>query len=209
MHGMELKFMPHMRCDMDSIHKRRLRNAMIKHKQVMANLVDLKLTEFTEIDSPISALEGKTIRQLIMELKTDGGDAMFIAIERSWQGEQIAWTKKKHHKEAEKCTSHMAAWLVKLHGNSIIAKLDPEIQKMVKTVVWRDNLPLHPEEVEIEDASKMKIDWLIDVKELEMTGVDDKSITMDDVSIGSFGDQTFFSATKSQDQDSHLQGDTH
>ena len=38
-----------------------------------------------------------------------------------------------------------------------------------------------------ENTSKMKIDWLIDIKELETTGVDDKSIAMDDVSIGSFG----------------------
>ena len=37
------------------------------------------------------------------------------------------------------------------------------------------------------DPSKMKIDWLIDIKELETTGVDDKSVAMDDVSIGSFG----------------------
>ena len=66
MHGMELKFIPHMRYDMTSIQKTRLNNAMIKHKQVMANLVDHKLTEFTDIDSPISTVEGKTIRQLIM-----------------------------------------------------------------------------------------------------------------------------------------------
>ena len=194
---------------MDSIHKRRLRNAMIKHKQVMANLVDHKLVEFTEIDSPISTLEGKTIRQLIMELKIKEGNTMFVAIERSSQGEQVVWAKRKYHEEAEKCTSHMAAWLVKLHGDGIIAKLDPDAQKIVKTVVWRDNLPLHPEEVEIEDASKMKIDWLIDIKELEMTGVNDKSIAMDDASVGSFGSQSFFSATQSQNQDSLFHSDTH
>jgi len=63
---------------------------MIKHKQVLANLVDYRLTEFEEIDSPISALQGKTIRQLIMDLKTEKGETIFIAIERSWQGEQVA-----------------------------------------------------------------------------------------------------------------------
>lgn len=90
MYGMELKFMPHMRYDIDSVHKQRLRNAMIKHKQVLANLVDYRLTEFEEIDSPISALQGKTIRQLIMDLKMEKGETIFIAIERSWQGEQVA-----------------------------------------------------------------------------------------------------------------------
>ena len=182
---------------------------MIKHKQVMANLVEHKLTEFTEIDSPISTVEGKTIMQLIMELKTTKGHAMFVAIERSWQGEQVAWAKRKHNEEAEKHTSHMVAWLVKLHGDGIIAKLDPDVQKIVKTAVWRDNLLLHTEEVEIEDASKMKIDWLIDIKELEMTGVDDKLIAMDDASVGSFGSQSFFSATQSQNQESLFQSDAH
>ena len=59
------------------------------------------------------------------------------------------------------------------------------------------------------DPSKMKIDWLIDIKELETTGVDDKSVAMDDMSIGSFGSQSFFSTTQSQNQDYYLQGDTH
>ena len=209
MHGMELKFIPHMRHDMTSIQKRRLSNAMIKHKQVMANLVDHKLTEFTEIDSPISTVEGKTIRQLIMELKTKKGQTMFVAIEKSWQGEQVAWAKRKYHEEAEKHTSRMAAWLVKMHGDGIFAKLDPDIQKVVKSVVWKNNLPLHPEEVEIEDASTMKIDWLIDIKELETTGVDDKSITIGDVPVATFGSQSFFSATQSPNQESFSQNDAH
>jgi len=209
MHGMELKFIPHMRYDMTSIQKTRLSNAMIKHKQVMANLVDHKLTEFTDIDSPISTVEGKTIRQLIVELKTKEGQTMFVAIEKSWQGEQVAWAKRKYHAEAEQHTSHMAAWLVKLHGDGIFAKLDPDIQKVVKSVVWKNNLPLYPEEVEIEDASTMKIDWLIDIKELETTGVDEKSITMDDMSVVTFGSKSFFSATQSPNQESFSQNDTH
>ena len=52
----------------------------------------------------------------------------------------------------------MAAWLVKLHRDSIMAKLDPDMQKIVKTVEWREGVPLYPEETEIEDACKMKID---------------------------------------------------
>ena len=103
----------------------------------------------------------------------------------------------------------MAAWLVKLHGECITAKLDPDIQQIVKTVEWRDNIPLYPEEAEIEDASKMTIDWIIDISELETTTVDDKFVTMDDVSIGSFGDQTLFSTTQSQNQDTSFHSDTY
>ena len=48
----------------------------------------------------------------------------------------------------------MAVWLVKKHRDSILIKLDPEIQKVIKTVIWRDDVLSYPEEVEIEDASK-------------------------------------------------------
>ena len=158
MHGMELKFMPVVRHDMDSKNKQRLRNAMMKHKQVLANLSDFKLPDFAEIDAPISSLQGRTIRQLIMDLKTDKGETIFITVERNWQGEQVAWAKRLYKKEAELYSLHMAAWLVKLCGDGVIAKLDPEIQALVKKVEWRDNIPLYPDEAAIEDASEMKID---------------------------------------------------
>ena len=56
---------------------------MIKHKQVLANLVDFKLTEFEEINLPIRDLNDRTIRQLIMDLKTESRETIFITIERS------------------------------------------------------------------------------------------------------------------------------
>ena len=71
----------------------------------------------------------------------------------------------------------------------------------MKTVTWRDDAPLCLKEAEIEDASKMKIDWLIDIKELETTVAKDKSFTMDNVSIGSFRSQVYFSSAQSQSQD--------
>ena len=54
----------------------------MKHKQVLSNLVEFKLAGFEEIHSLINALGNKTIRQLVMELKIEGGDKIFIAIER-------------------------------------------------------------------------------------------------------------------------------
>jgi hypothetical protein len=207
MYGMELKFMPVLRYDMDSKNKQRLRNAMMKHKQVLANLSDFKLPDFEEIDSPISSLQGKTIRQLIMDLKTEKGETIFITVERNWQGEQVAWAKRLYKKEAELYSSHMAAWLVKLHGDGVIAKLDPATQALVKKVEWRNDIPLYPEEAEIEDAGEMKIDWLIDMKELETNADDDNSIILDDASIGSFGSHVYFSSTQPQNQNTSIQTD--
>ena len=55
----------------------------------------------------------------------------------------------------------------------------------------------------------MKIDLLIDIKDLETTANDDKSIAMDDMSVGSFGSQAFFSSTLSQSQDTSNHFDEH
>ena len=93
MHGIELRFMPQMRYDMDSAHKQRLPNAMMKHRQVLANLVEFKLTDFEEIDAPIKSLEDKTIRQLIMDLKSKSGEKLCAAVEQAWNGELALWAK--------------------------------------------------------------------------------------------------------------------
>ena len=193
MYGMELRFMPQMRYDMDSRQKQRLRNAMMVHGQVLANLVEYKLTDFEDIDSSIKNLDNKTIRELIMSLESKSSDRIFIAIERSWQGELSLWAKRKFKADAEIYSSHMAAWLMKIHGKSVLAKLDPDMQNLVSTVIWRDDIPLYPEEAEIEDASKINLDWLIDIKELDIMESDNRSVMMDDTSIVSFSEQSFFS----------------
>ena len=108
MYGMELRFMPQMRYDMDSRQKQRLRNAMMVHGQVLANLVEYKLTDFEDIDSSIKNLDNKTIRELIISLESKSSDRIFIAIERSWQGELSLWAKRKFKADAEIYLSHIA-----------------------------------------------------------------------------------------------------
>ena len=87
----------------------------------------------------------------------------------------------------------MAAWLTKIHGMSILAKLDPDMQNLVSTVVWRDDVPLYPEEVEIEDASKINLDSSIDIKDLDIMESNNRSVMIDDTSIVLFSEQSFFS----------------
>ena len=158
MYSIELRFMLQMRYDMDSRQKQWLRNAMMMHGQVLANLVEYKLTDFEDIDSSIKNLDNKTIRELIITLESKSSDKIFIAIEWSWQGDLTLWAKRKFKVDVEIYSSHMAAWLTKIHGMSILAKLDPDMQNLVKTVVWRDDVPLYLEEAEIEDVSKINLD---------------------------------------------------
>ena len=81
-----MRFMPQLRHNVDSMQKQRLRNVMMKHRQVLANLVEFKLADFEEIDLPIRNLENKTVCQIIMNLKSKSGDKLCVAIERSWNG---------------------------------------------------------------------------------------------------------------------------
>ena len=72
-YGISLRLMPQIRYDMDTQQKDRLRVAAVKHKQVMSNLVDFKMCDLDTIDSPIRSLENKTLRSLIMDLKSKSG----------------------------------------------------------------------------------------------------------------------------------------
>ena len=56
---------------------------MIKHKQILANLVEFKLVDFEEVDLLIGALDNKTIRELIMNLDFKSENKIFITIEIS------------------------------------------------------------------------------------------------------------------------------
>ena len=67
-----------------------------------------------------------------------------------------------------------------------MTNLDPGIQKIVKIVERREGVPLCLEEAEVEDASKIEIDWPINIEGLEITRGEDKSVTVGNFSIGSF-----------------------
>ena len=82
MHRIEMRFMSHIRYHMDS-KKQWLRNTMIKHKQILANLVEFKLVDFEEVDSLISIEDNKTIRELIMNSKSKSENKIFLVIEQS------------------------------------------------------------------------------------------------------------------------------
>jgi len=47
---------------------------------------------------------------------------------------------------------------------------------------------LYLEEAEIEDASKINLDWLINIKDLDIMESDNRSVTIDDISIISFSE---------------------
>ena len=81
MHGIELRLMLQMRHNIDTRQKQRLRYIMVRHKQIMANLIEHKVLDFDNIDIPIRALEGRTIRKLIMNLEEKEEDKISIAIE--------------------------------------------------------------------------------------------------------------------------------
>ena len=116
-----------------------------------------------------------------MDLETKEKKKIFIAAERSQQGDLTLLVKRKFKAEGEEHASHIVAQLVKKYRDNILTKLDLKIQKQVKTVIQRENIPFHSEEVEIEDASKIEMNWLVDIKELDEMRKDDVSVVLDDV----------------------------
>ena len=57
---------------------------MTRHKQVLANLFELKAPDFDNINSFIRELEGRMLKILIINLKEEKGDIVFVAVECSW-----------------------------------------------------------------------------------------------------------------------------
>ena len=55
---------------------------MIKHKQVLASLMELEFVGFEEISLQISVLKIKIIKDLIVGLESKSRDKAFIEIER-------------------------------------------------------------------------------------------------------------------------------
>lgn len=71
-------------------------------------------------------------------------------------------------------------------------------------------MPSYLEEAEIEDASKISIDWLINIKELKSMKSDNKSATMDNTLVISFSEKSFFSANATTlNQEEDFLGDNH
>ena len=56
---------------------------------------------------------------------------------------------------------------------------------------FRDRVLSYLEEVEIEDASKINIDWLIGIKELDAIEGNNKSAAIDDILVLSFSKKSF------------------
>ena len=72
MHGIELRFIPYLRCSIDCRQKACLQNAMINHKQALGNIVEFKITELEQIYSLINVLGDKTITLLSNCRKLNG-----------------------------------------------------------------------------------------------------------------------------------------
>ena len=72
-----------MRFNFNMKYKERLRNVVVKHKQVLNNIVNFRMVEIDNINSPIKKLEHKMLRKLIMNIKTVSGERVFLAIEKS------------------------------------------------------------------------------------------------------------------------------
>ena len=66
------------------------------------------------------------------------------------------------------------------------------MQKVIREVAWKEKASMCLGEAEMEDASEIKIDQLIDIKELDSMDKENKLVAIDDASAASFSEQSFF-----------------
>ena len=74
---------------------------MMKHKQVLAELVEFKLVDFNKIDSLVSTLENNMIRELIINLESKSKNKVFIIVKQSQQEDLTLLAKRKFKAEVE------------------------------------------------------------------------------------------------------------
>jgi len=83
-YGIKIKLIPQMRYNFNIKQKERLRNAVVKYKQVLSNMVGFRIVEINNINSPIKKLDNKMIFKLIVDMKIMSREKIFLAIEKSW-----------------------------------------------------------------------------------------------------------------------------
>ena len=88
------------RQDFNLKQKTRLKNTVIKYQQIINN-----------IDLPIKELENKTSQELIMDLRTDNNEKVFIAIKKSQQGNYALLVKRRYKEKASPYVLYLLSWL--------------------------------------------------------------------------------------------------
>ena len=83
-YGIKIKLIPQIRYNFNTKQKERLRNAVVKYKQVLSNMVGFRIVEINNINSPIKKLDNKMIFKLIVDMKIMSREKIFLAIEKSW-----------------------------------------------------------------------------------------------------------------------------
>ena len=64
---------------------------------------------------------------------------------------------------------YLPAYLLYLFGKEVLTKLAPEVQKLAKGTMQKENCLSYPDEVAIEDSLiNVKLDQLVDIKELSI-----------------------------------------
>ena len=104
-----------MRCNFNMKQKERLTNVVVKHKQVLSNIVGFRIVEINNINLPIEKLDNKMLCKLFVDMKIISREIMFLAIEKLQQGEYILQVKHKQKDEASVYVSYLPKQLVKLY----------------------------------------------------------------------------------------------
>ena len=93
----------------------------------MNNLVEFQILELKNINSPIKRLESKTLWELIMDMRVDDNDKVFVAVKKSQQDNHTLQAKKRYEEKASLHMLHLLAQLLHLYRKEVLTKLAPKV----------------------------------------------------------------------------------
>ena len=158
----------------------------------MKCLNNATISNIDVIDSAESS-SGKTLRQMVLELKNRAGERLFTSIDLSWNqsGYTLFWPLK-YNEEGLTAVSHLSATLHKTHGDCVRKLLSEEENKKIDTTTWVEGIPYTKDDEELDELfnNSESLAWfdLSLLKENEETNAPENSIPQNSVPLQLFND---------------------
>ena len=103
-----------------------IKQAIVKHKQLLANIRIFKAQGISWVNSQVSDIIKESLRdiELKIECKSQPGQKLFIALEKNKNGSYTLFYRKKFHKEVSIVVDHLPAYFLKLHEEGVLSLFD-------------------------------------------------------------------------------------
>jgi hypothetical protein len=146
--------------------KQKIRAAIELHRKAGMSMTSTTNYDCVDIDRPISALEGKSLRDLIMAMTTSKGDPTFFRITPDWKdsnGYTFTFATQREV-EANDQLASLGAYLCQIYGPAVYARFTAEAKERFENMIWdpATGKPASRDEMDLESGVKEGVtqDWI-------------------------------------------------